>query len=102
MWGGDEPSLPLVLGGGGSSPHLHMLVDLLELVTQPSDSVSWRLWAVGAIDNGGNGDMAVGTGVVDRCHGQWWWLRTEVGDVAPASNVSKKMWDRRLTLINRQ
>jgi len=32
VWGGDEPSLPLVLGGGGSSPHLHMLVDLLGLV----------------------------------------------------------------------
>jgi len=42
-----------------------MLIDLLGLVTWPSDSVSWRSWAVGAIDNGGNGDMAVGTGVVD-------------------------------------
>jgi len=27
----------------------------------------------------------------DRCRGQWWWLRTEVGNVAPASNVSKKI-----------
>jgi len=47
-----------VLGGGGSSPHLHMLVDLLGLVMWPSDGVSWRLWVVGAIDNGGNGDVA--------------------------------------------
>ena len=48
VWGGDAPSLLLVLG-----PQRH-----------------------------GGGD---------RCHGQWWWLRTEVGDVAPASNVSKKI-----------
>ena len=65
MWGGDEPSLPLVLGGGGSSPHLHMLVNLIGLVTWPSDGVSWRSWAVGAIDNGGNSDVVVGTGVMD-------------------------------------
>ena len=65
MWGGDEPSLLLVLGGGGSSPHLHMLVDLLGLVMWPSDSVSWRLWVVGDIDNGGNSNVAVGTGVMD-------------------------------------
>jgi len=54
-----------VLGGGGSSPHLRVLVDLLGLVTWPSDGVSWRSWVVGAIDNGGNGDVAVGTGVMD-------------------------------------
>jgi len=65
VWGGGEPSLLLVLGCGGSSPHLHVLVNLLGLVTWPSDSVSWRLWAVGAIDNGGNSNVAVGTGVVD-------------------------------------
>jgi len=61
--------LLLVLGGGGSSPHLHMLVDLLGLVMWPSDGVSWRSWAVGAIDNGANGDMVVGTGVMDSSGG---------------------------------
>ena len=35
MWGGGGPSLLLVLGCGGSSPHLHMLIDLLGLVTWP-------------------------------------------------------------------
>jgi hypothetical protein len=65
VWGGDEPSLPLVLGGGGSSPHVRVLVDLLGLVTWPSDGVSWRSWAVAAIGNGGDGKMAVGTGVME-------------------------------------
>ena len=57
--------MPLVLGGGGSLPHLHMLIDLLGLVTWPSNGVSWRSWVVAAIDNGGNSNMVVGTGVVD-------------------------------------
>jgi hypothetical protein len=65
VWGGDEPSLPLVLGGGGSSPHVRVLIDLLGLVTWPSDGVSWRSWAVAAIGNGGDGEMAVGTGVME-------------------------------------
>jgi hypothetical protein len=54
-----------VLGGGGSSPHVRVLVDPLGLVTWPSDGVSWRLWAVAAIGNGGDGEMAVGTGVME-------------------------------------
>jgi len=82
VWGG-EPSFPLVLGGGGSSPHLDVLIDLLGLVMWPSNGVLWRSWAVAAIDGShlhrgcgvvmsphccwcwGNGDVAMGTGVMD-------------------------------------
>jgi len=68
--------LPLVLRCGGSSPHLRMLIDLLGLVTWPSDDVLWRSWAVVAIDVGHRhhgcgvvvGFIAVGVG--------WWWVFT--------------------------
>jgi len=69
-------SLPLVLGCGGPSPHLHVLIDLLGLVMWPSSSVLWRLWAVAAIDVGHRccgcgvvvGFVAIGVG--------WWWVFT--------------------------
>jgi hypothetical protein len=54
-----------VLGCGGPSPHLRVLVDPLGLVMWPSDGVSQRSWAVAAIGNGGDSDMAVGTGVME-------------------------------------
>ena len=65
----------MVLHCGGSSPHLHVL-DLLGVVTWPSDDVLWRLWAVVAIDVGHRrrgcgvvvGFVAVGVG--------WWWVFT--------------------------
>jgi hypothetical protein len=52
VWGGGEPSFPLVLGCGGSSPRVRGLVDPVALVTWPSNGVSWRSWAVAAIDMG--------------------------------------------------
>jgi len=71
VWGGGGPSLLLVLGCGGSSPHLHVLIDLLGLVTWPSDSVSWRSWAVAAIDAG---HRCHGCGVVVSLCCHWCWV----------------------------
>jgi hypothetical protein len=44
---------------------VRVLVNPLGLVAWPSDGVLWRSWAVAAIGNGGDGDMAVGTGVME-------------------------------------
>jgi hypothetical protein len=60
VWGGGGPSLLLVLGCGGSSPRVRVLVDRVALVTWPSEGVSWRLWAVAAT----RAIVAVGVG--------WW------------------------------
>ena len=42
---------------------------LVTLVTWPSDGVSWRSWAVAAIDDGGDGDVARWRGDVARWRG---------------------------------
>jgi len=48
---------------------VRLLIRLVGLVTWPSDGVSLRLWAVAAIDNGGDGDVARWTGDVARWTG---------------------------------